>query len=63
MIDPIRGSIWRSNINSWLGSLFLASVALLAGIIMWQAASGTNPLVGAFEATVYKHSTYIPSLP
>ncbi len=63
MIDPIRGSIWRSNINSFLGTMFLGSVGLFAGILIWQAGVGTNPIAQAFEATVYKSNTYIPSLP
>jgi len=63
MIDPIRESIWRSNVNSWLGTLFLGSVALFASIVIWEAGFGANPLVQAFEATVYQHNTYTPSLP
>ena len=52
VIDPIRGSIWKSNVNTFLGILFLSSVALLAGIIIIRAAWGINPIENAFAAAV-----------
>jgi hypothetical protein len=42
----------RERVNTFLGTLLLCSVALWAGITMWQAATGNNPLVQAFEKTI-----------
>ncbi|TSC69419.1 MAG: hypothetical protein G01um101456_198 [Parcubacteria group bacterium Gr01-1014_56] len=52
MLDPIRGSIWKSNVNSWLGTLFLASCALWAVVVIVQTAWGTNPVTNAFAAII-----------
>ncbi len=52
MIEPIRGSIWKSNVNTFLGTLLLATFALWASLVMWRAAFGENPLANAFSAAI-----------
>ncbi|HVV39022.1 MAG TPA: hypothetical protein VHD31_01725 [Candidatus Paceibacterota bacterium] len=56
----IRGSIWQSNINSWLGSLFLISVALWAALIMMHFVWNTNPIANTFTAAIV-HETQLPN--
>lgn len=63
MLDPIGTSVLRSNINSYLGMLLVGACALFAGIYILQAAFGYNPIVHAFETTVYRENFYTPSLP
>ena len=41
-----------SDINSFLGILLLSSVALGAGLTIWQTAFGHNPLTTAFASVV-----------
>ena len=62
-LDPLQSSILKSNINFYIGSTFLGTCALFAAVLMIEAGYGMNPIVEAFEATVYKQSTYIPTLP
>jgi len=59
VIDPIRVSIWKTNINLVLGTLLLASVALWAATVMIRAAYGINPVANAF-AMVVTHDTQLP---
>ncbi len=59
MFDPIRGSIWKANVNFFIGSLFLGSFALWAAIVIIQTAWGTNPIAKAFAATIYAE-THLP---
>ncbi len=63
MLDPIGASVLKSKINSYLGMLFVGSFGLLASVVIIQAAFGYNPLTKAFENTIYRHSSYVPSLP
>ena len=60
IIDPIRGSIWRSHVNTFLGSVFLASVALWASVVMVHAAWGINPVTNAFAAVMVRE-TQLPN--
>ena len=57
MIDPIRGSIWQSNINSTLGSLLLASCALWAAVVIVQTAWHINPVTSVFAAVIEMETT------
>lgn len=52
MKNPFLKEILLSNINSFLGILLLSSVALGAGLTIWQTAFGHNPLTTAFAAVV-----------
>lgn len=52
MIDPIRGSIWQSNVNSAIGLLFVTSVALWAGTSIIETAWHINPVSQAFAAAL-----------
>jgi hypothetical protein len=55
----LRDSIWKSRVNSLIGSIFLGSVALWAALLIVEASWGTNPLATAFEKAVYTR-TYLP---
>jgi hypothetical protein len=55
----LRDSIWKSRVNSALGSIFLGSVALWAALLIAEASWGTNPLASAFEKAVYAR-THLP---
>ena len=59
IIDPIRGSIWKSHVNFFLGTMLLASVGLWASVVMVHAAWGINPVTNAFAAVV-KQETQLP---
>jgi hypothetical protein len=45
-----RQSIWLSNIHTILGSVLLISWALACALLMWNAASGENPLADALTS-------------
>lgn len=53
----LRGSIWKSRVNSIIGSVFLGSVALWAAIFMTELTWGINPVIEAFAATVEMRTT------
>ncbi len=46
----------RAYVNTWLGTALLVTVALWAGLFMWNAATGENAIVQAFNAAVAKHT-------
>ncbi len=52
MKNPFLKEILLSNVNSFLGMLLLSSVALGAGLTIWQTAFGHNPLTTAFLSAV-----------
>jgi hypothetical protein len=52
-----KGSIWKQNVNSLLGSIFLGTVALWAALFMLELQWGTNPIVDAFTKVVESHTT------
>jgi hypothetical protein len=52
MKNPFLKEILLSNVNSFLGMLLLSSVALGAGLTIWQTAFGHNPLTTVFAAVV-----------
>ncbi len=54
MIDDYRQTLWLSDINTVLGSLLLAACALAAGLVIWQAAFGTNPFERVLLSSVYE---------
>jgi hypothetical protein len=56
--DPIRQSIWRSNIHFVLGTLLLSSVGLWAGLAIIQTAWHVNPISQAFASSV-EHEVFI----
>ncbi|HVZ76278.1 MAG TPA: hypothetical protein VG934_03375 [Candidatus Paceibacterota bacterium] len=47
-----RGSIWKSSVNSFIGSVFLGVCALWAIIVICQASWGVNPVAQAFTNAV-----------
>jgi hypothetical protein len=52
----LRGSIWKQQVNTVLGTLFLSVVALWASLVMISAGWGENPLATAFAATVARET-------
>jgi hypothetical protein len=60
MIESIKGSIWRSRVNSGLGILFLGSCMLWAIVVISQAAWHVNPVATAFAAMVDRE-TQLPN--
>ncbi|MDZ4225988.1 MAG: hypothetical protein U1C66_00680 [Patescibacteria group bacterium] len=42
----------RAHVNTWIGSAFLATVALWAGLTIWHAATGESALVQAFAKVI-----------
>ncbi len=59
MIESIRGSIWKSRINSLLGICFVGTCALWAATVIVQASWGVNPVTQAF-AQVVERETRLP---
>lgn len=49
MLLTYQRRMLRAKVNTWLGSLLIASVALWAGLLMWEAATGENALIQAFS--------------
>lgn len=49
-MGDLRDSIWQSRVNSFLGILFIGSFAFGAGLLIWHAAYGENPVANAFAA-------------
>lgn len=52
MILRSEANILRERVSTFLGTLLLGSVALWAGITIWETANGQNPLVHAFTALI-----------
>ncbi|MBX4192129.1 hypothetical protein KW798_01450 [Candidatus Parcubacteria bacterium] len=42
----------KERVSTILGTLLLGSVALWAGVTIWQTATGTNPVTKAFAAVL-----------
>ncbi len=63
MLDPIRGSVWKSRVNSVIGLMFVGSCAIWAGLVIVQAAWGTNPLANAFAAMVQAETQLPANMP
>ena len=58
-IDPIRGSIWRSNINTFLGCMLIASCALWAVYTILHTATAANLFTHrVIEISSYDLTTY-----
>lgn len=55
----IRESIWRSDVNTALGMLFIGSCALWAGLAIIEASWHVNPLSTAF-AKALDHEITLP---
>ena len=46
-MPDLRDGIWHSKVNCLLGILLIGSFVLGAGLIVWHAAFGENPLANA----------------
>ncbi|MGC9602121.1 MAG: hypothetical protein ABSE76_00035 [Minisyncoccia bacterium] len=45
-------NIWSSQVNLFLSLLFVGSFTLGAGLILWQAFSGHNPITDAMYTEI-----------
>lgn len=45
----IKGDIFKRQVNSIVGMVFVGSFALWTGVIIWQTAHHENPIAKAFE--------------
>lgn len=45
-------NLLRERVRTWLGTLFLATVGMWAGLVVWQTATGENAVVQAFTIVV-----------
>lgn len=57
-MDDYRSTIWLSDVNTMLGTLLLGSCALAAGLVIWQAAFGTNPFERVLLSSIYQTTAY-----
>ncbi|MDE2071346.1 MAG: hypothetical protein KGI70_01265 [Patescibacteria group bacterium] len=51
-IARTEGSLLKERVNVWLGSLFLGSWALAASLMIWHAATGSNPISDAMAKAI-----------
>ena len=54
---PIRGSIWKQKVNTYIGLAFIGTCALWAGLVVVQASSGENPLANAFASVIVQETS------
>jgi len=47
----------KARVSTWLGTLLLASVAGVAGLTIWHAATGENAVVKAFSTMVEQRTS------
>ncbi|HVY72501.1 MAG TPA: hypothetical protein VG984_00390 [Candidatus Paceibacterota bacterium] len=57
MLTQRNVSIFRSWINPAISLLFVGSFALGAGLLIWHAAFGENPIANAMAKTIIEHTT------
>jgi hypothetical protein len=51
--DPeILKSVFYSQINFWIGTLLLLTVALGGSLVIWHAATGLNPISDAMASEI-----------
>lgn len=46
----------HARVNTWIGTAFLATVGLWAGLFMWNVATGENAVVQAFTSVVQQRT-------
>lgn len=52
-----QASFLRSNVNTFLGLLLVASVALWFGLHIWQAAGNSDPVATALSSALTERQT------
>ena len=52
MITQGQAALLGQNIRSWIALAFVGTFALAMALMIWQTASGDNPIANAFAATV-----------
>ncbi len=48
----IRGSLYKERVNTFLGIIFLSTVALWAAMIVWNFTDGSNPIDQGIAAAI-----------
>ncbi len=56
---PIRGSLFLSRVNTFLGIVFLSTVALGATVFIMHATNGSDPITEGL-GTVIANETQLP---
>lgn len=56
MILAYQRNTLKAKVNTWLGTMLLASVAFAAGLTIWHAATGENLIVQAFTKAVERQT-------
>jgi hypothetical protein len=56
MMLTYQRNMLKAHVRTWIGTLFLVSVALWAGLTIWQAATGENAIVKAFSKAVERQT-------
>ncbi len=49
----LKQAVFRSRINTIIGSLFIGSWSLGCGLILWQASFDQNPVANVFAKVIY----------
>ena len=49
---PIKGSLFNQRVNTFLGTIFLGTVALWASMFVWNIAEGSNPIDRALTSAI-----------
>ena len=58
MPTQTQANIFRSSVNSYISLVFVGVFAFAAGLMIWHAASGDNPVEDAFIATLPAAADY-----
>lgn len=54
-MPDIKHEVLLSDVGTFVGLLFVGSFALGAGLIIWHAAFGNNPLEAVLLSTIYQN--------
>jgi hypothetical protein len=49
---PLKASLFKERVNTWLGIVFLATVALWMSMLVWNFAEGTTPIDRAISSAL-----------
>jgi hypothetical protein len=55
-LTPIKGSILKSRINTFVAFAFVGTCALWAALVVVEAAFGVNPIEQAFAQMIYSET-------
>ena len=58
MITQGEARYVNQNVGSVVGCALVGTIALMFGLMIWQAAVGTNPIESAFAQTLYSEKQF-----